>query len=120
MRAVAMCSSFFFMCLEMGQSPLGVGVVLFSPTEPAFGPCLFLDLNPMAVLCCAYSQHPEQGHLAQKSTALPPLWPLLQLHPIVSHSMSLPAILVGSSHQCLIPATSPLSPGCCRGVCTKV
>lgn len=68
----------------------------FSPTDPPFGPCLLLDLNPVAVLCCAGSQDPEQGHLSQKSSALPPLWPLLQPHPIVSHSMSLPAVPVGS------------------------
>lgn len=80
-----------------GSEPFGgQGWSCFPPTDPAFGPCLLLDLNPVAVLCCADSQDPEQGHLSQKSSALPPLWPVLQPHPIVSHSMSLPAVPVGS------------------------
>lgn len=96
----ASCYSVQFILLGMsgkGSEPFrGQRWSCFPPAELAFGPCLLPDLSPMAVLCCACSQDPEQGHLSQKSPALAHLWPLLQPHPIVSHGMSLPATLVGS------------------------
>lgn len=71
----------------------GSGVVLFPPAEPAFGPCLLLEL------CYAVLIPRTQSKDISPREVLPylPCGPFsIPSHPIVSLSMSLPEILAGS------------------------
>lgn len=76
------------------------GLLFLLLSQPLVHVCFLTSMHGCAMLCfpsIAYSQHPEQGHLSQKSPSLPPLWPA------PSHcfsQMSLPGILAGSVAVC--------------------